>query len=79
MLNFCELNPDIYDETLYHDISAWWIRANSKFSGQEFEEIYRHFGSLETLKQVRIPPKHEVVIAMKSVRIVQYLASDAVR
>ena len=33
-----------------------WLRTSSKFSGQEFEEIHRNIGSLETSKQVRIPP-----------------------
>ena len=54
-------------------ISSSWLRTSSKFSGQEFEEIHRNIGSLETPKQVRI------VNAMKSARIVQHLASDAVR
>ena len=35
-------------------ISAWWLRTSSKFSGQEFEEIHKNLGSLETPKQVRI-------------------------
>ena len=29
---------------------------SKKFSGQELKEIRRHIGSLETPKQVRIPP-----------------------
>ena len=37
-------------------ISAWWLQTGSKFSGQEFEEIYRNIGSLKTLKQARIAP-----------------------
>ena len=37
-------------------ISATWLRTSSKFSGQQFEEIHRSIGSLETPKQVRIPP-----------------------
>ena len=60
-------------------ISAWWLRTSSKFSCQEFEEIHRNIGSLETSKLVRIPTKYEVVIAKKSAPIVEYLASDAVR
>ena len=57
---------------------CWWLRTSSKFSEQEFKEIYRNIGSLETFKQVRIP-KHEVVIAMKCAWIAQYLVSDAIR
>ena len=37
-------------------ISAWCLQRSSKFSGQEFEEIHTNIGSLETLKQERIPP-----------------------
>ena len=62
-------------------ISAWWIRTSSKFSEQEFEEILRNIGLLETFKKVRgrDSSDHEVVIAIKSARNDQYLASDAVR
>ena len=59
-------------------ISAWWLRTSSKFNGQDFEEICRNFGLLETPMQVWIPPR-KVVIAVKSVRIIQQLTSDAVR
>ena len=37
-------------------ISAWWLRTSSKFKRQEFEEIYRNIGSLETPNQVQIHP-----------------------
>ena len=37
-------------------ISAWWLRTSIKFSGEEFEEIHKDIGSLETPKQVRISP-----------------------
>ena len=37
-------------------ISAWWLRTSIKFNGQEFEEIRRSIGSMETFKQVRISP-----------------------
>ena len=39
-------------------ISAWWLRASSKFGGQEFEEMHRNIRSLEAPKQVRIPLKY---------------------
>ena len=42
-------------------ISAWWRRASSKFSGQEFKEVYLNTGSLETLEQVRIPPSSLII------------------
>ena len=35
-------------------ISAWWLRTNSKFREEEFEEIHRNIGSSETPKQVRM-------------------------
>ena len=37
--------------------SAWWLWASGKFSGQEYEEIYRNIEPLEISKQVRIPPR----------------------
>ena len=37
-------------------IFAEWLLTSSKFIGQEFEEIHRKIGSLETPEQVRIPP-----------------------
>ena len=56
-------------------ISAWRLQTSSKFSGQEFKEIHR-----KTPKQMRIPPTRKYVVnGTKSARIVQYLASDAVR
>ena len=58
------------------NISAWCFRKNSKFSGQEFEEIHRNIGSLEAPKQIRILRK--VITAIKSVRIIQQLGSYAV-
>ena len=30
------------------NVSAWWFRTSSKFSGQGFEEIHRNIGLLET-------------------------------
>ena len=35
-------------------ISARWLQTSSEFCGQEFKEIQRNIGSLETPKQVRI-------------------------
>ena len=60
-------------------ISAWWRQTNSKFSGQEFEEIHRNIGRLETPNQVRISPSTKHLMQRKYVRIVQRLAFDAVR
>ena len=37
-------------------ISARQFRTSCKFCGQKFEEIHGKIGSLETPKQVRIPP-----------------------
>ena len=31
-------------------ISAWWLQIARKFSGKEFEEIYKNIKSLETPK-----------------------------
>ena len=36
------------------NISARWLRTSSKFSEQEFEQIHKNIGSLETPKQVQI-------------------------
>ena len=58
-------------------ISTWWLRKSSKFNGQEYEEIYRNIESLETPKQGEFL-YHKVVNAIKSVLIIQQLASDAV-
>ena len=52
-------------------ITAWWLWTSSNFSEWKLEEIHRNIGSLETSKQVRIPPTTKIVIAMKNVRIVQ--------
>ena len=57
-------------------ISAWWIRTSRKFSGLEFEEVHKKIGSSWAGAD---SSNHAVVIAMKSVRIVQQLASDTVR
>ena len=46
------------------------------FSGQQFEEIQRNVGSLKTPRLVQIPPNRKVVVAVKSLQIVQYLVSD---
>ena len=43
------------DKTLYDGYLCLGLQTSSKFSGQEFEEIHRNIGSLETLKQVCIP------------------------
>ena len=37
-------------------ISTWWLLTSSKLCGQEFKEIHTNIESLETPKQVRIPP-----------------------
>ena len=37
-------------------VSARWLRKSSKFSEPSFEEIHRNIGSMETPKQVCIPP-----------------------
>ena len=50
------------------------FRTSSKLNGQEFQEIHRNMGSLETFKQVRIS-FYKVVMATKRVRIVPQLAS----
>ena len=36
--------------------SAWWLWINSKFSGQEVEDIYWNIGSLKTPNKMRISP-----------------------
>ena len=59
-------------------IFAWWLRISSKFSGPEFEKISGTLDRWKLLSRCRFP-HHEVAIAVKSLRIVQYLASDAVR
>ena len=47
-------------------ISARWPRTNSKFSAQEFKEIHRNIGSLETPKQDGADSsKQEVVSTIK--------------
>ena len=44
------------DKTLYDDFfSLVVLRTNSKVSGQEFEDIHRNIGLLETPQQLRIP------------------------
>ena len=60
-------------------IAAWWLQKSSNLSGQEFKNIEWNIGSLETPKQVRIPPITKLVTAMKNVLIVQQLVSDAAR
>ena len=45
-------------------ISAWWLQTRKKFSEEKLEEIHIERLLVETLKQVQIPPKHEVVIAV---------------
>ena len=57
-------------------ISAWRFRTSTKLNGQE---IHRNIGLLETPRQMRTSPITNLVIAIKSVKIVQYLASDADR
>ena len=52
-------------------ISAWWLQTSCKFTGQQFEEIVKNIGSLETPKAGANFFILEVVIAMKSVRIIQ--------
>ena len=37
-------------------ISAWWFQTSSKLNRQEVKEIHKNFESLETPKQLRIPP-----------------------
>ena len=60
--------------------STLWLRARSKFNELEFEQMHWNVGSLETHKYVRIlQTQSTLVTAMKSVRIVQEIASDAVR
>ena len=44
---------------------AWWLRTSSKFSGQEFEEMYRNIVSLKTPKLVRIPPSTKLFLQWK--------------
>ena len=51
-----------------------WLRTSSKFSGKDFEEIRRNIGSLETAKQVQIPPITEECAGHPYLQ----LASDAV-
>ena len=43
-------------EPFGYAFAAWWLRTSSKFGGKGFEEIHRNIESLETPKQVRIPP-----------------------
>ena len=49
-------------------ISAWRLRTRSKFSGQEFEEIYKN---IENSSASADSSKHEVVNARKNARIIQ--------
>ena len=60
-------------------ISAWWLRTSSKFSGQEFAEIYRNIGSSETTKQVWIFPITKYSLQWKVCGSSNNLASGAVR
>ena len=60
-------------------ISAWWLRTSSIFSEQEFEEIHRNIESIKTPQAGADFCNHEVVNAMKSVRIVLQLAYYVVR
>ena len=54
--------------------------ASNKHCGQEFEKIRSNIRSLETLTlEQKNSSNHVVAIAIKSTRIAQYLASDAVR
>ena len=55
-------------------IFTWWLQTSSKLSGQELEEIHTNSGSLETPKQVRIPPCTKVCGSFND-----NLASAAVR
>ena len=59
---------------------AWGLRTSSKFNKQKFKTIHRSIGSLETPKQARLPSSTKQTFnVMKSVRIIQHLASDAVQ
>ena len=68
------------DKTLYNDYLCLMASNKKQTCGQELKEILGIMGLLKTPKQVQLPLNHEVIIAMKSARIVQQLvASDAVR
>ena len=72
LIHACDLYSNKYG------ISAWWFQTSSKVSGQEFKEIHRDIGSLETVKAGADISTHIVVIAIKSVGIIQTVASDVV-
>ena len=58
------------DKTPYDDYLCLVASNKQLIQWQEFEEIHKNTGSVETLKQVD-SYNHEVVIAIKSARIVQ--------
>ena len=59
--------------------SARWFRTSSKFSGQEFEEIFKNIRSLVTPEQMRIPLSMKQIMQRKMCGSSKKPASDAVK
>ena len=59
-------------------ISTWCLQRSSKFSGQEFEEICRNIGSLETLKDADSFKDDDSKCNESVLIIIQQLAADTV-
>ena len=70
----------VLDKTLYDDYLCWWLQLNKQqIQRTRIRRNSQEQWITENSLAGADSSKHEVVIAMKSARIVQYLASDAIR